>query len=489
MSSLLEEFTKRAQETEDKLKSLEAQIDALAASTLSAHSRARSQQQRKQREEKCEWEVLYWPVKNRGNFVKLAFEEAGVPYKDISDQKELFANIRSDRFGKQTYEEGGPYQAMAPPMIRNGDFMLSQSVVCMGYIAEKYGIRPRSNEDHARAQMLANNASDVISELYQYREKGKEEIFSYLDGRFQAWLDLFEKPLKTHSLTYYFDGKCTQADLAVFNALDGIEELFGDDTFRKYVADKHAYLNKYYEALKQRESIKRLMQKQQGWYSFAPSFGWEKTRKVLRGQDTVLTFKSDEIIPDVVDEEPLNVLRMEYKFSNTMTFKLTEMGQTMAPSLVRYCPVNLQFDGCDAKKLYTVILTDPDARDREKHEFREWIHFVKINVKGSDLTNSGDVMIEYVGSGPPKGSGLHRYVWLVYEQPNGGQIDVAKCGQKKLIAAGGNGEGRRSWKARNFVKHNKLGPLVAGTYYNAQYDDFVPTLYAWLQGAVSSLDT
>ena len=36
-------------------------------------------------------------------------------------------------------------------------------------------------------------------------------------------------------------------------------------------------------------------------------------------------------------------------------------------------------------------------------------------MKGNDISN-GTVLSDYVGSGPPKGTGLHRYVWLVYEQ-------------------------------------------------------------------------
>ena len=191
-------------------------------------------------------------------------------------------------------------------------------------------------------------------------------------------------------------------------------------------------------------------------------------------------FKQNEIIPDVIDNEPLELLTMEYKVGDKVN-KLCEMGTTLTPTQVQNKPYNLQFARCNDDKLYTIILTDPDARDRIKHEFREWVHFVKINVKGSDLDKSGDIIIEYVGSGPPQSSGLHRYVWLIFEQSQG-KIDTDKCGQKKLKAKGSNGEGRRKWKAREFVKNNKLGPLVAGTFYNAEYDDYVPKLYAWLAG-------
>merc|ERR1712130_304715 len=175
--------------------------------------------------------------------------------------------------------------------------------------------------------------------------------------------------------------------------------------------------------MKERESIKKLMKKQAGMYSFAPSFGWDATRKILRSGDNVVTFTSDEIVPDVVDSEPLQLLKVKYGNNELM-----KMGQTLTPTQVQNAPNFIEFEGCDANKLYTVILTDPDARDREKHEFREWIHCVRVNVNGSDLVKSGDAVIEYVGSGPPKGSGLHRYVWLVYEQKNG-KIALDKCGQ------------------------------------------------------------
>ena len=331
-----------------------------------------------------------------------------------------------------------------------------------------------------------------MGEMYGYQKASKEKIFEFVNGRFQIWLDILEKPLKSKNLSFYFDGKCTFADLALFNIMDGVEELFGADSFDKYVVTTHSYLAKVYNQLKERESIKRLMKKQgicslisainaiqictDGMYSFAPAFGWDACRAIFRSKDTALTFKSDEIIPDVVDTEPLELLKVTYG-----KLALNEMGQTLTPTQVQDVPNSFEFKACDATKLYTIILTDPDARDRKKHEFREWVHFVKINVNGSDLVNSGDALIEYVGSGPPKGSGLHRYVWLVYEQSNG-KIDIDQCGQKKLISGGGKGEGRQSWKARKFVSNNKLGPLVAGTYYNAEYDEFVPKLYAWLAG-------
>lgn len=38
-----------------------------------------------------------------------------------------------------------------------------------------------------------------------------------------------------------------------------------------------------------------------------------------------------------------------------------------------------------------------------------------VNIPGSDV-NAGDTLVDYVGSGPPVGSGLHRYIFLVFKQ-------------------------------------------------------------------------
>ena len=38
--------------------------------------------------------------------------------------------------------------------------------------------------------------------------------------------------------------------------------------------------------------------------------------------------------------------------------------------------------------------------------FREWHHFLVTNMKGNDV-GSGTVLSDYVGSGPPKGTGWY----------------------------------------------------------------------------------
>ena len=59
------------------------------------------------------------------------------------------------------------------------------------------------------------------------------------------------------------------------------------------------------------------------------------------------------------------------------------------------------------KKLYTVLLMDPDAVGGNK------IHFLLINYSLKEL---GNIIFPYIGPKPPKGSGVHRYYFLLIQQ-------------------------------------------------------------------------
>ncbi len=64
---------------------------------------------------------------------------------------------------------------------------------------------------------------------------------------------------------------------------------------------------------------------------------------------------------------------------------------------------------------YTLIMTDPDAPSRAEPTYREWNHWLVVNIPGDKLSE-GEIRSEYVGAGPPQGTGLHRYVFLVLKQ-------------------------------------------------------------------------
>nr|XP_051683336.1 phosphatidylethanolamine-binding protein 1-like [Oryctolagus cuniculus] len=170
-----------------------------------------------------------------------------------------------------------------------------------------------------------------------------------------------------------------------------------------------------------------------------------------------------------VEERPQHPLQVTYS-----GVALDELGQVLTPTQVKNRPTSIAWNGLDPDKLYTLVLTDPDAPSRKDPKYREWHHFLVVNMKGGNIS-SGTVLSDYLGSGPPKGTGLHRYVWLIYEQDG-----PLKCDEPVLSNRSGDHRGK--FKVANFRKKYHLGTPVAGSCYQAEWDDYVPKLYEQLSG-------
>jgi phosphatidylethanolamine-binding protein (PEBP) family uncharacterized protein len=178
-------------------------------------------------------------------------------------------------------------------------------------------------------------------------------------------------------------------------------------------------------------------------------------------------FKEHQVVPDVIANAPTEKVEVTYSSHNV------DLGNVLTPTQVQH-PPTLKWTG-DGNSLYTLIMTDPDAPSRKEPKFREWHHWLVVNIPGTNI-NQGEVLAEYVGSGPPKGTGLHRYVFLVYKQP--GKITDSEHG--KLTNR--SGDGRGCFKTSKFVQKHHLGEPVAGNFYQAEWDDYVPKLYEQLSG-------
>ncbi|XP_013784276.1 protein D3-like [Limulus polyphemus] len=171
------------------------------------------------------------------------------------------------------------------------------------------------------------------------------------------------------------------------------------------------------------------------------------------------------VIPDVIDTVPPNVLEVNYGSYEV------KLGNELTPTQVKDPPTRINYPVED-NALYTLCMTDPDAPSRQNPKFREWHHWLVVNIPGSEV-DKGEVMSQYIGSGPPKGTGLHRYIFVVYKQP--GHLNPT---EKRL--SNNSGQHRGNFKIRDFAKKYNLGQPVAGNFYQAQWDDYVPKLYEQL---------
>lgn len=147
------------------------------------------------------------------------------------------------------------------------------------------------------------------------------------------------------------------------------------------------------------------------------------------------------------------------------------LGNELTPTQVKDLPA-ITWNG-DSSKFYTLLMTDPDAPSRAAPVRREFRHWLVMNIPGTSVA-AGDTVIGFIGSGPPKDTGLHRYTFLLYEQS--GKLDLADEPRNPNTTF----ENRPNTSARRLAGDHDLGNPIAGNYYLAQYDDYVPQIHAKL---------
>lgn len=122
----------------------------------------------------------------------------------------------------------------------------------------------------------------------------------------------------------------------------------------------------------------------------------------------------------------------------------------------------------DPSSYYTVVMVGPDAPTRENPMYRSWLHWLVVNVPGMDVAK-GQVLAEYFGPIPPNGSGLLRYVLLVYQQSD--KLDFE---EKKIDIK--NAEDHSNFDVEKFAQKYEMNDPLAGNVFQAKWDEYVKEL-------------
>jgi len=184
----------------------------------------------------------------------------------------------------------------------------------------------------------------------------------------------------------------------------------------------------------------------------------------------------EEIVPDVIPVAPKGFLCVKYPSGAK-----AELGNELTPTLVKDQPtVSWK---TKPHSFYTLCLSDPDVPNRTApkegdHEFRHWL---VGNIPMGDI-NKGETLTEYVGSATPPKTGIHRYVFLVYKQPS--RLDFSDEPRVSNRTA----ETRLQFSIHKFALKYNLGTPVAGNFYLAQYDDYVPIIFEQLGMNISDVN-
>eukprot|EP01133_Synstelium_polycarpum_P009801 gene9801-11450_t len=176
--------------------------------------------------------------------------------------------------------------------------------------------------------------------------------------------------------------------------------------------------------------------------------------------------KTNEVIPNVLPATFNPVISLQGAFNTTF-----ENNQELAATITNAQKPTVTYTA-DSNQYYTMIMTDPDAPTRSDPKYGQWLHWLVVNIPGSEIVK-GDTMAEFIGSGPPEGSGLHRYVFILAKQPS----SIVFKGEYKLPVIA---DKRNNWSAASFIEKWNLEP-VGCTFYQAKFDASVPTLYKTLE--------
>ncbi|XP_049829664.1 39S ribosomal protein L38, mitochondrial [Schistocerca gregaria] len=107
---------------------------------------------------------------------------------------------------------------------------------------------------------------------------------------------------------------------------------------------------------------------------------------------------------------PSVMLDVHYKQSED-TFAAVHRGNVIKPSEAVTAPA-VSYDA-DADTLWTLILTNPDGHFTLKDA--EYVHWFVGNIPGNNISK-GEVIWDYLQPFPPRGTGFHRFVFILYKQ-------------------------------------------------------------------------
>jgi glutathione S-transferase len=184
------------------------------------------------------YRLYYWDgLQGRGEFVRLALEEAGASYIEVARGDE------ADGLGTKAMMEvlehhHGPARPFAPPFLQDGDLIVSQVANILHYLAPKLGLAPKQEDLRIAAHALQLTISDMVAEVHDthhpistskyyedQKEAAKARAADFLLHRVPKYLGYFERAVAVgagHSV----GSALSYVDLSLFQLVAGLRYAF-----------------------------------------------------------------------------------------------------------------------------------------------------------------------------------------------------------------------------------------------------------------------
>ncbi|MBR1219813.1 glutathione S-transferase [Bradyrhizobium sp. U87765 SZCCT0131] len=181
------------------------------------------------------YELYYWPmIQGRGEYVRLALEDAGADYDDVARGPRGMAAMDRLLAGK-----GTTTPPFAPPFLVAGKQIIGQTANILFYLGGRHGLAPKADAARLWVHQLQLTITDFVVEIHDthhplgpslYYEDQKREArkraADFRETRAPKFLDYFEGLLKASAGGYVTGRRLTYVDLSLFQIVAGLRYAF-----------------------------------------------------------------------------------------------------------------------------------------------------------------------------------------------------------------------------------------------------------------------
>jgi len=185
------------------------------------------------------YELYYWPgIQGRGEFVRLALEDAGVDYVDVARLP------KSDGGGEEALLDWIDYATpppFAPPVLRAQGHTIAQTANILEFIGRHHDLAPADEDGRMWVNQLQLTLADLVAEAHDthhplssslYYEQQKDAALArakaFRQERIPRYLGYFERILTGNGAdgAGLAGGVITHADLSLFQVTRGLQYAF-----------------------------------------------------------------------------------------------------------------------------------------------------------------------------------------------------------------------------------------------------------------------
>jgi glutathione S-transferase len=182
------------------------------------------------------YELYYWPtIQGRGEFVRLALEEAGADYVDVARKGKsgvaAMMKVIDDRRNARP--------SFAPPILKAGKLVIAQTANILFYLGPHLNLSPRDEPGRLWAHQLQLTITDFVVEIHDthhpissglYYEQQKaaaaRRTKEFWRHRVPKYLSYFERVLAKNGGKYLVGGRLSHVDLSLFQIVEGLRYAF-----------------------------------------------------------------------------------------------------------------------------------------------------------------------------------------------------------------------------------------------------------------------